>query len=365
MQAITSPGGTSQLQMLKTGYLSKLALNVSGTITFNNTATSAATVNVSPFWPYNLLSNIRLSVNPTDIFNLDGFGAFLAGLQDHIAYAAGGPQSEIISNYVTANQGPAAIFGTAGTPGGTLTAAASGNTTIQIGHSYVIPVAVDEQLKTGLIDLQAAGLNMTLYCTAGQVADWFGTLPSGVTVSAVNINIVPQMTAFAKPASAGSQPDTSYWHTWRYEDYPWTAAGDQIYNPTPGNVFLRILSRFLSGGYQGTAPAFLATPGNPNTQNFNATKIDYTGLQEPEILPCVDRLRLFRQYHGFDIPDGVIPFDFRDGGGSVELGWDPRDNFNTRTMTYFHATVNSSLTPTAGSIIRWYREELVPVQRIG
>jgi len=362
MQAITSAGGVSQIQLLKTGYLSRIKLNVSGTITLSNSGTAAASVTPSVFWPWNLLSNIRLSVNPTDIFNVDGFGAYLANMQNHIAFAGAGALTEILGAGVTAAQGPTAIFGTTT---GTLSVPASGNLTVQVGQIYNVPVAVDPQLKTGLLDLQAAGLNATLYCTAGQVTDWFGTLPSGVTVSGVNLTISPQMECFAKPNNAGSQPDTSYWHTWRYDDYPWTAAGDQLFNPAPGNVFLRVLARFLSGGYQGTPPAFLATAGNPNTSNFGNTKVDYTGLQEPELLPAVNRLLDFRELHGFDLPDGIIPFDFRDGGGSVELGWDPRDNYNTRKMTYFHVTANTAITPPAGSIIRWYREELVPVQRVG
>jgi hypothetical protein len=159
---------------------------------------------------------------------------------------------------------------------------------------------------------------------------------------------------YSVPAERGAQPNTTYIHRIIGDTASWTASGDQIYKVPVNGTILRVWSDWKTNG----APApFLATASDPTTQNFANTIVQYAATQRPEIEDSKIRAWRHRLNYNQDTPNGIILYDFAVGGGSIEMGADSRDAYDTQRLTEFAIVTNTSITPTTGTV-DYIRQEL-------
>lgn len=336
---------TLRVDLPQVGYAARLHIKAFGTITTN--ASAAGTwKTASGYWPYNLLSRLRLVSNEgLELYNTRGYVNQLVQMVHRELCAPA--QNPVALNYGVSNAGaPTAVTVF---PTGTIGV----STTYNVCVDYYIPIASDRFLTAGLLLLQNQATRVSLECTLGAGADW------GLTAGAEtpSITVRAALEYFSVPADPQAQPDTSYIHRWIEDVQPWTASGDNLYKVPVNGVILNILSIYENAG---SPQPFFSTAGNPNTPNFGNVYVQYAASMRPEQEDFRLHLAQQRLVYGLDFPDGVFVWDFASGGGIPSLGIRPRDVYDTSQLTEFAIAENTTVTPGANSKIYRVRRELQP-----
>lgn len=344
----TAQGDNKQVDVFATGFLSFLDVLVYGTIT---TGTSAAGTWDANHWPWNLIKRLSLRSNAGFTFyDTDGF----SNRQIQEWYRLGYDPGLAISPLVA---GPYSTTGSRNAKIVFPTGALADSTAYKVNVKYRIPVVSHADLRAGLVPLQNNATRVTLSTVLGSITDWAGSsgvLGAGGTVA---LTAKTRMEFFSVPSDPSAMPDISFIHRIIQDTQPWTASGDQDYRPPVNGVFLRIMERFLNAG----VPAkFYATANDPTTANFGNVGVIYAASEIPENYDF--RFNLDDRDLDYMTPaaDGVFLFDFASGGGSIEMGTSSRDAYNTRRLTEFKLRINTTITPSAGSVIECVRQELQP-----
>jgi hypothetical protein len=354
-QTIAAFGQRWSVQALASGLLSELDVMIFGTIT-PGAATGVWGAN---YWPWNLLSELRVDTNQSiPLFQASGYGAMVIDSLRHRTYQQGGtpPASGGWNN--TSNKGPRTGVFIAGS--GTN----AGTTPVPFLIHYKVPITIDDGLSAGLVLLQNQATVITISGTFGQAAD-FGTL--GIAVgSTISATVRVMQRGFSLPdfGSVGSDGMPAnplengmlaFFHQWIEQDMDWTATGDQLFNVPLGGVLSRIVIDIQNNG----APQdFFSTASDPTTPNLGNLTVQYGANQSPTVKDFRFLLNQQRERYGFDLPAGVLVHDFSIGNGSIEMGYDARDSFDTDLLSAFQLKTNITASPTAGKI-RYYIEKLL------
>jgi hypothetical protein len=345
--------------LLQVGLNSRIDILLVGAITF----ATGATGTFNDLWPWNLLRSIVLRSNEgTELYRTDGLTN--AGLQmmrhrreeitvqDRFANSTTGKIK--LFKQATTGQSVVVTPGISGTtilaPGAT----APTTGTYPICLRYRIDLATDDDLRSGLLLLQNQSVRATLELQLGQPGDFglTGTLPTIAT--AFSATIVQEY--FSVPDDPRAWPELTFINRTISETVPWTTSGEQIYRIPVSGIVYRVIRQYRSGGT--TAQAFMAAD-DPRSPNFSQVRLTYGSTQTPEQEDA--RLFMLRQsdLYGQFLPDGWFVYDFYAGAGSVEIGYDPRDAYDTSNLTEFLVAETTSVSPAANSTIVSTRQELM------
>jgi hypothetical protein len=345
--------------LLQVGLNSRIDILVVGALTF----AAGATGTINDLWPGNLIRSIVLRSNEgTELYRTDGLTNLVLqklrhrgeeiSFQDRFATSTTGK----IKLFRQANTGQSVIMtpGVSGTtalaPG--VTAPTTG--TFPICMRYRIDLATDDDLRSGLLLLQNQSVRATLELQLGQPADWgfTGTLPTIAT--SFTATVVQEY--YSVPDDPKAWPDLTFVNRTISEVQPWTTSGEQIWRVPVSGIVYRLMRQYRSGGT--TAQAFMAAD-DPRNANFSQVRLTYGSTQTPEQEDA--RIHMLKQsdLYGRFLPDGIFVYDFYAGGGSVELGFDPRDAYDTSNLTEFLVAETTSVSPPANSVIVNTRQELL------
>jgi hypothetical protein len=345
-QPITDQLQVATVDCQRVGFLSYIDLYVFGTITPDTDVSGNWN---SDYFPWNILRNVKLTLNTgIDIVNLRGYSLFLANSRRHIAVQPGvtSPADGGFNNSSTTGPIVARVVAPTG---------AMANAATPFGFHLKVPVAADDGLSAGLIQLQNQAYSATLTVQIGAFADWAASGASLGTAPTISATIRATQQHFSIPPDPRSWPDLTYVHQWLEQQVGWTASGQQIYMPPLGPVVCRVIADWEDDG----VPAdFFGTASDPTDPNFGQMIVQFAGSQRPEVLDFRTQIQAMYEQYAFDLPSGVLMWDFSIGGGSVEAGLNPRDLYNTGTLTDFELMTDTSTTPTNGKI-HYIRELLL------
>lgn len=300
-----SAGGSESLQLPPVGFLSKIIVMVSATLTTNNAGTYTAVEQ----GPNSIIKRVRLHTNEgAEVYNLSGEGAYL--------------MSRIIrSQYDYRN--PAPSFASTATAPHVYyypsTLAVSTTTTVRF--PIHIPVAWGEQLQAGLILLQNQISRMQLELTFGDALTDLYTAAGGGAITVGAVTIKPLMEIFNVPDNAQDYPDISTVMITLEENQPVTSTGDFQYRPLLGLEYLDIIQEFTNNGVRMTP------------DNFSKLQLVYAQTQNAYTVDIQTQLYIQRyRLGGIDLPDGVFWWSFGMGTGLPEIG-NTRDVIDTGRVT--------------------------------
>ncbi len=321
--ALTAFGQTAaRIKIAPVGFLHKLWLNVTGTITSGSGVINGAWKGY-PFLPYSLLSKIHLYANPgTDIINCSGDGLrqllMFSRRNDHPvgpSLAAFGNAASTAINY------------------GTNTGATVASTVYNFAASWELPVSTDDSLLWGLIPIAneatMVNLELTLNNLANLSTETGVTMTPSFTASVTQESLVP-LTNITLPSgqpAVVAQPDLRFVHKIIETPKSITAVGDNTYKPLIGPTYLR---QFVINENNGAQ----MLPANINKVIYNFASQSYLVNE-----PYVNHAQRVATYTGMQLPSGAIYLDWTNGQG-VEGVIDTRDMINTMQQTDVNLTEN-------------------------
>lgn len=342
----TSENQSINRELPQVGYLAKLRLTCFGTITTG--AAGAGTWDPN-FWPFNLFNRITLRTNDgVMLYDTSGYGNLKLNMARKIAFVhVQDPPVILFNNPTTGPQTAVSSYPTG---------AIGASTIYNVLVNYIIPVAFSENLSVGLILLQNQATKVTLDMQLNSFANWGGT----AGLSSVNITVRPSVEYYEVPASPDAQPNTNFVHQVLEDEVGWTSSGEIQWLVPVGGIVSRCWMDFqdVSGG-RFVPRSFFTTGDNPNTPRFGNTFVRYGGANQPEQVDIRTRLLMTRETYRADLPQGVILFDFSDGAGSPELGYDGSLVYNTAGLTEFQLAVVVNDAPAAGAKIVRMQQRLL------
>lgn len=296
-------GGTTSINLPKTGLLSHIYLairgNISGTLSAPNALGNAS-----------VISRVRLTLNSgIDIYNVSG-----AGFHYLLRNAIG---SEYIDPTGQSNA---------------LSAVAAGAFNLDM----VIPVAINLRDPLGLILLQNEQTLVTLNI------DWAadGIVATGATVTAT---ATPYVELFTVPVDPADYPPLNVVHQVLEDQQQVSGAGDYAYNWPRGNTYLQVLHGFGIGA-----------AGADNFSKF-AIRVNQSDYLQTTDIPFLDME--FRNLRGRARPAGGIFVDLLASSGLGNFGL-TRDVFNSALVT----DLASVITTTTNGTLYNVRRQLVVLQ---
>lgn len=304
-QAMNRPtgGGTSSMNLPKTGLLSRIYLairgSVSGTLTSPNALGFAS-----------IISRVRMTLNSgVDMFNVSGAGY----------------------HYLLRNTLGSEYIDIAGQSNAT-----SAVTAAAFNLDVVVPVAINLRDPLGLIMLQNEQTLVTL------AVDWLAdaSVATGATVTAT---VTPYVELFTVPVDPQDYPPLNVVQQILEDQQTVSGAGDFAYNWPRGNTYLQVLHGFGIGA---------AGADNFSKVAVRVNQSDY--LQNTDI-PYLDME--YREFRGRIRPAGGIFVDLLASSGLGNFGL-TRDVFNSALVT----DLASVITATAGGTLFNVRRQLVVLQ---
>jgi len=296
-------GGTTSINLPKTGLLASISLairgSIAGTLTVPNALGMASIIN-----------RIRLTLNSgIDIFNVSG-----AGYHYLLRNAL---ESEYIDISSQAN-------------------ATSAVTAAAFNLDMIIPVAINMRDPLGLILLQNEQTLLTLNI------DWNAdtNVATGATITAT---AVPYIELFTVPVDPQDFPPINIVHQVLEDQQAISGAQDWVYNWPRGNTYLQVL--------HGVGIGAAGSDGFSKVQ-IRVNQSDY--LQSTDI-PYLDLE--FRRMRGRARPAGGIFFDLLASSGLGNYGL-TRDVFNSALVTDLASVITTSGAFTAFNV----RRQLVVLQ---
>jgi hypothetical protein len=298
-------GGTTSINLPKTGLLAGIFLAIRGTVT--GTVTTA-----SPLGYAAVINRVRLTLNSgIDIFNVSGAGY----------------------NYLLRNVLESEYVDIAGQSNATSAVAAGA-----FNLDMFIPIAINMRDPLGLILLQNEQTLLTL--NIDWAADTNVVLTGGATVAAT---AVPYIELFTVPVDPQDFPPINIIHQILEDQQAISGAQDWVYNWPRGNTYLQVL--------HGVGIGAAGSDGFTKAQ-IRVNQSDY--LQSTDV-PFLDLE--FRRIRGRVRPAGGIFFDLLGTSGLGNYGL-TRDVFNSSLVTDLASVITTTGAFTAFDV----RRQLVVLQ---
>lgn len=341
-------GSVNSVQLKKTGVISCLEVRVFGNVVIGGTI---GTTTMNYEWPYNLLKQLKLSVNGQSTL-IDARGLDLKvneymsnreiddrGVSQRIGATTAVTQGTLSLN--SDNWGATGAASNYMAPGTTVAAIA----TYPIDFTFTVPIAADQVTMIGSIFGQSQATNINCDLAWAAQADIFSALGGSATASFTGVNFDVTAVAYSIPVVQGNTvvPDLSNLHGLNHYQQGITAAGESEFY-LPGTGAGRYLLRVHHNVYTTAAPA--AVPLAVNSTNFANLYYKYGANDVPEIFPNGQKLRAKneRDYNtdigvnwGFACHDFTSQYAARD---VIDLG----------ATSDFRIVIGLVSTPTAGAV---------------
>ena len=296
-------GGTTSINLPKTGLLASIFLairgTVSGTLTVPNALGFASIIN-----------RVRLTLNSgIDIYNVSG-----AGFHYLLRNAIGPEYIDPVGQSNALSAVSAAAF----------------------NLDMIIPIAINERDPLGLLMLQNEQTLVTLNI------DWTadGTVATGATVA---VTAIPYVELFTVPVDPQDYPPLNIVHQILEDQQAVSGAGDYAYNWPRGNTYLQVLHGFGIGA-----------AGADNFSKF-AVRVNQSDYLQNTDIPFLDLE--YRRLRGRARPAGGIFVDMLGTSGLGNFGL-TRDVFNSALVT----DLASVITATGAGTLYSVRRQLVVLQ---
>lgn len=276
-------GQSSQLSLPRVGYLARLHIKVTGTMTVTP-GTGSATL--SEKGPWALLRRVRYQIGSgTELFNTSGYGAFLVDYHSKLGWEP--DDGQIGASY-------ASQIYSAGVSSGANTWA----------FHLTIPIVPNERDLLGLILLQSEGTvtNVLLeWQSAGGATNDFPVVLTGNATAAFTGNANVYVETFTVPAAIEDQPPLDRVHQVLETTTPITNTGDNVVKLLEENTYLRVIHS-------------VEVNGALSTDSIDTVRFRYNVTDVPYELDRSMHLYLRRRAYVRDVPKGTFVWDFFDQG---------------------------------------------------
>lgn len=319
-------GNPVDLQLLQTGIISAIDVNLSGTVTVDTGG-----VTTGSLWPYSLLDRFRLSANgQNDLWSLRGFWLHVLETLMHPA----------MTN--TTDVFPGAIGGGAIAAG-----------TYNVDLTYRVPIATDQQTLIGSLFAQSGATNLAVQLQTQPFANLCTANGSRLTGS-LTWNITPTWFTipYADNPNAGQPgepsrvlvlPDLTRLHGVNESSWSFAGTGEQRVEliRSAGQ-----LHRLLVQIEKAPGSLLSADPGTAAASKIDNIRLEYGGNVRPyDYTPASLLQSINNRYYGDVLPYDVLAFDF--------VRENPiRDIILLQSVTELAVTptINSAVTVTAGRV---------------
>jgi len=278
-----SAGGQTSLTLPKVGYLTRLHLHVTGTMTVTPGTGSATLAEKAP---WNILRRVRFEANSgISIFNTSGWGAYLQDVCSKY-------QKEHEDGQVTSAFG-AQVYAAA---------AASGANAWEFG--FAIPIVPNERDIAGIMLLQSEGLLAQLvieWQTAGGATQDFPVVLTGNATAAFTGRMTVYLESFTVPAMAADQPPIDTMYQTLETVRPIGGTGAVEFELLNANTYVRIIHSVEIADVL-------------NTDAVDSLQFRYNVTETPYDIERKMKLQLQRHQYGRDLPKGVFTWEFFDQG---------------------------------------------------
>ena len=320
-------GTTQTLQLTQTGFLARVWLTITASVTVGTASGNWATY---PPPVYNLLRRVRLYTSENvEIVNSSLWGLWINAIVRGIGWT-----SQDGSSFLDTNNYPSLYKTNSG-------ALAVGTSTFAV--TIPINVMTDDRLMLGLLPVQTNDVRVYMDFTSANAADLV-TVPGSIT--GMTVTVTPTVEFFSIPPSSMDYPDLRFVHTTLEEIAPVSNTGDFYYRPTVGNIFLRFTGQLENNGAQ-------MAPSQINTVRM--------GYGSQTVIPYneayTNHVWRNRAFLGVTPLDGSIIYDFTDGFGVPGVG-DPRDFLDSSQQTDLAIIPNLSGSLTNAQL-RMVKEQLL------
>lgn len=275
--------GISQLALPRVGYLSKIHLHVTGTMTVTP-GTGSATL--SEKGPYALIRRLRYQIGSgTELFNCSGYGSYLVDRHSKLQYK---PDDGETSASFAAQLYRAGV--------------ASGANSWDF--FLTIPITPNERDLVGLILLQAEGTVTNLlieWQTAGGATADFPVVLTGNATASFSGRAEIYLETFTVPAELENQPPLDRVHQVIERIDPISSVGDLSIKLLEENTYLRIVHS-------------VEIDGALSTDAIEKMQLRYNVTDVPYAIEKTMKLYLQRRAYTLDFPKGMFHHDFFDQG---------------------------------------------------
>lgn len=336
---------TTQFDLPKAGYLSRLFLTIKGTMTLTAADNAIAMKDTHDSQPFGLIKELRIKLNSgTTLIKVPGYHLYLLNLLRQRSQFPDVGGASLDAGY--ANSRPYAFANVA-------SGAGTANTwrfTLQV------PIALNELDLEGLILLQTSDTIVTVEIEWAKDSDLF-TLGGGETAVWAG-SVYPAMEIFSVPSSdkaqpygegaRGSKPDAL--HGFLYHEQPINATGEFVYDFERGNVYLRAINRVVLNAARAGLTDITRLTIRYNGNHYPYQNIDadlYAALQ--------------RERYGRDLPQGVFVWDWHYQGTPAYAT--SRDWIASHELAEFEQLLEIASTATLGANnnkLEVTREILIP-----
>lgn len=320
----------------QTGYLAKIWLPFTATLTTN--ATAAGTQAVYPPMPWSAINRVRLYTNEgATLVDVSGYELYLYNMWVN---RLSNPAIDLVTGIGALNANNKANLYVS--PSGALAAST------QYIHSGVlqIPIFTDDTLMLGLLLTQNVTTRLNLDVVFGNVGDVSVLSAGGFASQSLAVN--PECEFYSVPLDSMTQPNLRFVRTLISEVQPVTLAnGDFVYKPQISNIYARIIGMMENG----------ATLAQMAVSNINRISLRYAQTITPYAQGYVGHIARHKFYSGWTMPDGMWAYDFTTGSGSMGI-WEPRDFLDSAGQTDLSILVNIGNAALSGAQCRIIKEQL-------
>lgn len=323
-------GGNISWTLPQFGLLSKLMLTVYGTITVAGTVTSGTFQNRPNPAPFVLGKQLRF-YNNQSVFvrNHSLWGGYKWLRSRYGVDPFGGLTSGSLSTFNNAMVGNSALASApGGTPSNPLPASNIAAGTYNIAMSFAIPIAYNNRLSTGALNLQSNSILYTLSLDTAQIAsgisatggtnDLFNALVgTGLSVTS-NLTWTLNGEIFTIPA--GHEPNESMVMTVQELTKSPLIAGENYLDLPNADIYTMMIAELYNAG----------APVDPRT--ITETQFRYSGGTRRYDADPICQNAQFLYEHGIPQIDGVTAYDLGIRNGIVEQR-DLFDGFNSASVT--------------------------------
>jgi len=283
-QAVNAENTTIQFNLPKVRLLSRILLHVEATATLSSTA---GTIQISPYSPYNILRRVALDLN-------NGFSPMVLSGQDLSLY-----------NRLRLNQS----FMDISTNGKANTyvenVAAGGGHDCAIRFTLPIEVTLNQRDQVGFILLQNDESVVTLSIDVATLAQAY-TLNGGNSdvVTFKNMKITPTLETYSIPNVPQAFPDLSVLKLVSSKSDIFQAGSTSIIKLPVGTIYRKLIMKFVDNS--GVALTDQSFTGNIDFV-FNQADTPYS--IQPQTLSALNHME-----YGEPLPSGVYTLDFSSQG---------------------------------------------------
>jgi hypothetical protein len=301
-------GGSDVVPVLQTGILYGISIKLSGVLTVNLAAGTAAT---TARWPYDLLKAVRLSANgQSNLINCSGWSLKLRDCM-----ARGDLNDRGVSRgFGGASPGTATVQGTLSLAsenwgvGEAVTAIPGAPTNYNVDLEWYVPVSVDDVTLIGAVFAQTSSTDINLTLDWATSAELFALTGAATASLAATVVVEARLCSIPQGPDGGILvPDLSTFHQIVQTRNSSIANGVNEVR-LPGQGIGRTLLRTWHRTWNGASPAPLAV----NSTNYGALGWRYGGNDTPELITDGQHARFLEErLYGTDVgAQGFIVWDF-------------------------------------------------------